>query len=75
MRALPDRAGGLLSYFTRHRTAANLLLVMMVNSDQTSFGPSPTTIDKKITASGAEFLEGIRDIFSVLNYCGIARVS
>ena len=30
MRKLPDRAGGLLSYFTRHRTAANLLLVMML---------------------------------------------
>ncbi|MBF9045049.1 AcrB/AcrD/AcrF family protein [Rhodobacterales bacterium HKCCE4037] len=30
MRALPPSAGGLLSYFTRHRTAANLLLVVMV---------------------------------------------
>ncbi len=30
MRALPSSAGGILSYFTRHRTAANLLMVMMV---------------------------------------------
>lgn len=30
MRALPPSAGGILSYFTRHKTAANLLLVMMV---------------------------------------------
>ncbi len=30
MRALPPRGAGILSYFTRHRTAANLLLVMMV---------------------------------------------
>ena len=30
MRALPAQAGGILSYFTRHRTAANLVLVMMV---------------------------------------------
>jgi len=29
-RALPQKAGGMLSYFTRHRTAANLLLVLMV---------------------------------------------
>nr|WP_309502955.1 efflux RND transporter permease subunit [uncultured Roseovarius sp.] len=29
-RALPSAAGGLLSYFTRHRTAANLLLVVML---------------------------------------------
>ncbi|MDF1670754.1 MAG: efflux RND transporter permease subunit [Roseovarius sp.] len=29
-RALPKKAGGMLSYFTRHRTAANLLLVLMV---------------------------------------------
>ncbi|QBY01712.1 efflux RND transporter permease subunit [Rhodophyticola sp. CCM32] len=30
MRRLPLRAGGVLSYFTRHRTAANLLLVMLI---------------------------------------------
>ncbi|MBF9030708.1 AcrB/AcrD/AcrF family protein [Rhodobacterales bacterium HKCCE3408] len=30
MRALPSAAGGLLSYFTRHRTAANLVLVLLV---------------------------------------------
>lgn len=30
MRALPGRAGGILGYFTRHRTAANLLLVIMM---------------------------------------------
>ncbi|GGA14999.1 efflux RND transporter permease subunit [Neptunicoccus cionae] len=30
MRQLPPAAGGLLSYFTRHRTAANLLLVLML---------------------------------------------
>ncbi|MCZ4352200.1 efflux RND transporter permease subunit [Roseovarius aestuarii] len=29
-RQIPQAAGGLLSYFTRHRTAANLLLVVMV---------------------------------------------
>ncbi|MCP4819535.1 MAG: efflux RND transporter permease subunit [Shimia sp.] len=30
MRALGDRAGGVLSYFTRHATAANLLLVILI---------------------------------------------
>ncbi len=30
MRRLPDSAGGLLSYFTRHRTASNLILVIML---------------------------------------------
>jgi len=30
MRQLPDSAGGVLSYFTRHATAANLLLVVLV---------------------------------------------
>lgn len=30
MRTIPNAAGGLLSYFTRHRTIANLLLVIMV---------------------------------------------
>ncbi len=29
-RRIPQGAGGILSYFTRHRTAANLLLVVMV---------------------------------------------
>ncbi len=29
-RAIPRPAGGLLSYFTRHRTAANLLLVVLI---------------------------------------------
>ncbi len=29
-RDIPEAAGGLLSYFTRHRTVANLLLVMML---------------------------------------------
>jgi multidrug efflux pump subunit AcrB len=30
VRRLPGRAGGILSYFTRHRTAANLLLVTLI---------------------------------------------
>lgn len=30
MRAIPSSANGLLSYFTRHRTAANLLLVVLL---------------------------------------------
>jgi multidrug efflux pump subunit AcrB len=30
MRSLPSGASGVLSYFTRHRTAANLLLVLML---------------------------------------------
>ncbi|MFA3917210.1 efflux RND transporter permease subunit [Ruegeria hyattellae] len=30
VREIPGAAGGLLSYFTRHRTAANLLLVVML---------------------------------------------
>jgi len=30
VRDIPNAAGGLLSYFVRHRTAANLLLVLMV---------------------------------------------
>ncbi|WP_113912395.1 efflux RND transporter permease subunit [Roseovarius dicentrarchi] len=30
VRPMPKSAGGVLSYFTRHRTAANLLLVVMV---------------------------------------------
>lgn len=37
MRALPSSAGGLLSYFTRHKTAANLLLVMMVVAGLAAF--------------------------------------
>lgn len=37
MRALPPSAGGLLSYFTRHKTAANLLLVMMVVAGLAAF--------------------------------------
>jgi phage shock protein PspC (stress-responsive transcriptional regulator) len=30
VRDLPKTAGGILSYFTRHRTLANLLLVVMI---------------------------------------------
>ncbi len=30
VRAIPPAAGGILSYFTRHRTAANLLLVVLL---------------------------------------------
>ncbi|THD75968.1 efflux RND transporter permease subunit [Thalassobius vesicularis] len=30
MRPIPEAAGGILSYFTRHRTAANLLLVVLL---------------------------------------------
>lgn len=30
MRALPSQASGILSYFTRHRTAANLVLVALI---------------------------------------------
>ena len=30
MRPVPQHIGGILSYFTRHRTAANLLLVVMI---------------------------------------------
>ena len=30
VRDIPPAAGGLLSYFTRHRTAANLLLVVLL---------------------------------------------
>ncbi len=37
MRALPNSAGGLLSYFTRHRTAANLLLVVMIVTGLAAF--------------------------------------
>jgi multidrug efflux pump subunit AcrB len=32
MRSLPPSAGGLLSYFTRHRTIANLLLILMISA-------------------------------------------
>ena len=37
MRALGDRAGGILSYFTRHATAANLLLVVLIMAGLASF--------------------------------------
>jgi multidrug efflux pump subunit AcrB len=37
MRALPDKAGGVLSYFTRHRTAANLLLVVLIVAGLVTF--------------------------------------
>ena len=37
MRAIPDKASGILSYFTRHRTAANLLLVLMLVAGIASF--------------------------------------
>ena len=30
MRSLPPQASGILSYFTRHRTAANLVLVALI---------------------------------------------
>ncbi|OZO45445.1 hypothetical protein CGU37_29480, partial [Pseudomonas fluorescens] len=30
IRAIPPAAGGILSYFTRHKTAANLLLVVLL---------------------------------------------
>ena len=30
MRALPSKAGGILGYFVRHRTVANLLLVLLI---------------------------------------------
>jgi multidrug efflux pump subunit AcrB len=30
VRAITGKAGGLLSYFVRHRTAANLLLVLLL---------------------------------------------
>ncbi|SEP79713.1 efflux RND transporter permease subunit [Thalassovita taeanensis] len=30
VRAIPEAAGGILSYFTRHKTAANLLLVILM---------------------------------------------
>ena len=30
VRGIPSAAGGLLSYFTRHRTAANLLLMVLL---------------------------------------------
>lgn len=32
MRQIPNAAGGILSYFTRHKTIANLLLVLMVTA-------------------------------------------
>ena len=37
MRELSDRAGGILSYFTRHATAANLLLVVLILAGVVSF--------------------------------------
>ncbi len=37
MRRLPDSAGGVLSYFTRHRTAANLLLVILIVAGLVAF--------------------------------------
>ena len=32
MRHIPGTASGLLSYFTRHRTVANLLLVLLIGA-------------------------------------------
>ncbi|ABD56815.1 efflux RND transporter permease subunit [Jannaschia sp. CCS1] len=37
MRTLAPSAGGILSYFTRHRTAANLLLVVMIVTGLAAF--------------------------------------
>ena len=37
VRDIPRAAGGLLSYFTRHRTAANLLLVVLLVAGLASF--------------------------------------
>ena len=37
MRRLPDKAGGVLSYFTRHATAANLLLVVLIVAGLATF--------------------------------------
>ncbi len=37
MRILPPRVNGVLSYFTRHRTAANLLLVLLIAAGLLAF--------------------------------------
>jgi len=37
MRSLPPGASGVLSYFTRHRTAANLLLVLLLTAGVAAF--------------------------------------
>ena len=37
MRDLPSSAGGLLSYFTRHKTLANLLLVVLIVAGLAAF--------------------------------------
>ena len=62
MRQLPTPAGGILSYFTRHRTAANLVLILMVVSGalamtqiRAQFFPDVITdsIDVSVTWDGA----------------------
>ncbi|MHA3916587.1 efflux RND transporter permease subunit [Halovulum sp. GXIMD14793] len=62
MARMPDRAGGLLFYFTRHRTAANLILVIMIalglvagTQIRSQFFPDVVInqIDVSVTWSGA----------------------
>ena len=51
-----ERVGGILSYFTRHRTAANLLLVLMIVSGLAAFPQMraqffPDVVSDEITVS------------------------
>ena len=52
IRPLPPRAAGILGYFTRHRTAANLLLVLMVAAGLAAF--PQMRAQKKAEATAAE---------------------
>ena len=68
VRRIPQGAGGVLSYFTRHRTAANLLLVVMVvlglaalPNMRAQFLPDVVVADIKVTVewkgAGAEDID------------------
>ena len=52
VRDLPDSAGGILSYFTRHKTLANLLLVVLLMAGAVAlpgFGAEKGASDTKDT--------------------------
>ncbi|WP_197922415.1 efflux RND transporter permease subunit [Thiosulfatihalobacter marinus] len=67
MRELGDRAGGILSYFTRHATAANLLLVVLILAGLASFPRMraqffPDVIVDNVTVSVAWEGAGAEDV-------------
>ena len=89
VRDLPKAAGGILAYFTRHKTAANLLLVILIVAGLVSmprmrsqFFPDVVVdniaVDVKWQSAGAEDVDdGIVQILepALLSIEGVTEVS